>query len=343
MKQFCLCVVMALAVEWGLVSGQTPGAHIVKLDPALDEIVSTGAKVEVLKDDYFGMIATPLWMQDGQTGYLLFSDPAANVIYKWTPDGTLSVFLERSGFTGADISKVGSQVSNGRLYFFYVGSSGLTLDRQGRLVFAATGDRNVVRLEKDGTRTVLADRYEGKRLNSPLEVVYKSNGALYITDGTSALRGRDSNPTKELPFEGVYLLKDGKLHLVIEDGGSGIGLSPDEKRLYNGGGRKVMRYDIQQDDTVTNGGVFIDWAANIDRVPTWGPRVGVKTDQKGNVYATGPGGVWIFTPAGKHLGTIPTPEGAVNLAFGDADGKGLYMVSRRSLYRIRVNVPGSRP
>lgn len=341
---FSISALFVVASGLGLVSAQTPtGRAIRRLDPALDAIVSTSAKLELLKGDYFGITEGPLWIQDGASGYLLFSDVGANVIYKWTPDGKLSVFLERSGYTGKDISSVGNIVNNGRLNVATSGSNGITMDRQGRLVFSAMGDRAIVRLEKDGTRTVLADHYEGKRLNSTNDLVMKSNGTVYFTDPPSGLRGGNNSLDKELPFRGVLLVKDGKLQLLDKDphGASpnGIALSPDEKYLYVNGGQKITRYEVQADDTVANGRLFIDMSA--DKAP--GGTDGMKVDQKGNVYCTGPGGIWIISPEGKHLGTILLPESATNIAFGDADSKTLYITALKTLYRIRLNTPGVRP
>ena len=336
-----LAAIMALTLSG---RAQTPGGDsVIRLDPALDTIVAAGAKVEPLKVDYFGLVGKPVWIQEGQNGYLLVGDSAANVVYKWTTDNTLSPFLDRSGYSGKEVATIGAVVNNDRLNVFHVGPTGLALDRQGRLIVAATGDRTLVRVEKDGTRTILADRFDGKRLNSPIESVVKSNGAIYFTDGTAGLRNRDNDATKELPFEGVYLVKDGKVQLLDKElygiNPGGIALSPDEKVLYVAGSRKVLRYDVRADDTIANGRVFVDMTAPQAGMPSL-PRVGVKTDQKGNLYCSGPGGVWILSPGGKHLGTIRTPEAAGSHAFGDADGRTLYIATRRSLYRVRVNIPG---
>jgi gluconolactonase len=271
----------------------------------------------------------------------LFSDTAANAIYKWTPDGQISVFLPTAGFTGTDTSRVGGQSFNGRLYLIVFGPVGITLDNQHRVVYTAHGDRAIVRLEKDGTRTVLADRYEGKRLNSPNDIVGKSDGAVYFTDPPGGLREGARSPEKELPFSGVFLWKEGKLQLLDRSMAfpNGIALSPDEKYLYVNGDRKIMRHEIKPDDTVANGDVFVDMTAD----PLPGGTDGMKVDQKGNVYCVGPGGVWIMSPAGKHLGTIQLPVNAANFAFGDADSKTIYFTARGSLYRIRTKIPGVRP
>ena len=353
MKRLALCALLVLSLGFGLLIAQTASGDIVRLDPALDAIVSPNAKLEIIQGDqaqqpsnffYFGALEGPVWVQEGQNGYLLFCDIPANVVYKWTPDGKVSVFLEKSGFRGTDASNAGMQANNGRLEVIYLGASGLTLDPQGRLVLAGLGGREVTRVEKDGSRTVLADRYEGKRLGGPNDLVVKSDGAVYFTDMTAGMRGRDTSPFRELPFNGVYMVKDGNLRLLEKDPlgivPNGIVLAPDEKYLYVGGSRKILRYDVQSDGTLANGRVFVDMST--ETVP--GGPDGMKVDQKGNIYSTGPGGVWIISPEGKHLGTIRTPEGGVtNFAFGDADAKAIYFTLRRNLARIRMNIPGVRP
>ena len=312
-------------------------------DPALDALVSHKARPELLKGDYFGALEGPVWVDEGRSGYLLFSDMAANAIYKWTPAGQLSLFLDKSGYTGNDINNVGGQYSNGRLHLLNIGSNGLTLDGEGRLIIAGMTDRNITRLEKDGSRTTLADKYEGKRLNSPNDLVVKSDGAIYFTETTSGMRGRDESPARELPYHGVYLLKGGALRLLDKDpqgsAPNGIAFSPDEKILYVNGGMKITAYDVLADDTIANPRLLID--TSIAKTP--GNTDGMKVDRSGNIYFSGPGGVWIVSPQGKHLGTIVTPERVANLAFGDADSKTLYMVGGRSLWRIRVNTAGIRP
>lgn len=334
-----ICFAIGLVLLAARLFGQASG-EIVRLDPKLDEIVPSDAKVEKLAGG-FGFVEGPVWDRKG--GYLLFSDIPANVINKWTPDGKVAVLVKPSGFTGADPSDVGSQNNNGKEVVTLIGSNGLTLDRQGRIVLAAHGDRAVVRLEKDGKRTVLADRYDGKRLNSPNDLVYKADGALYFTDPSAGLRKRDDDPKKELPFNGFYLLKDGQLQLLDKTftTPNGLAFSPGEKYFYvNDTARKlIMRYEVQVNDTIANGQVFIDM--NSDKAP--GVPDGMKVDQKGNVYCTGPGGFWIMSPEGKHLGTVKAPELPANLAWGDADGKTLYLTARTGLYRIRLKIAGIRP
>jgi gluconolactonase len=349
MKKILICALQVIALGVTFVKAQTPQGDVVKLDPALDAVVSPSAKVEIIKGDqvqepskfyYFGSLEGPVWVQDGPNEYLLFCDIPANTIYKWTPDGTVSVFLEKSGFTGADASNAGMQVTLGRLTVIFLGASGLALDPQGRVVIAALAGRNVTRIEKDGTRTVLADRYDGKRLSGPNDLVVKSDGAVFFTDFTAGLRGRDNDPLRELPFNGVYVVKDGQVRLLAKDPEgivpNGIALSPDEKYLYVGGGKKVVRFDLLPDNTVANGHTFVDMTT--ETAP--GAVDGMRVDQKGNIYFTGPGGIWIVSSAGKHLGTIHTPGPVANLAFGDADGRTIYFAGRRNLLRMRVNIPG---
>lgn len=337
MKKF-LMLIFVVAISFNLVSAQAPnGSAIERLDPALDRIVSANAKLELLKADYYGNAEGPVWVRQGQSGYLIFTDISANTIYKWTPDGKISVFLERTGYNSEDTSKlqtagyVGSW--NGRYYPVAFGSNGNTLDTEGRLLWCAQGDRQVVRLEKDGkTRTVLADHFEGKRLNRPNDLVVKSDGWVYFTDPHS------NNPgaANELPSS-VYRVKDGKIELLDKDvQPNGIVFTPDEKHLYVGGG-KIWRYDVQPDGTIAN-------RREINPVGC----DGMKVDMKENIYcATGAShGVRILTPEGKHLGTILTPQdgiGPTNLAFGDPDGKTLYITIKRTLARIRLNAVGFRP
>ncbi|HWB99206.1 MAG TPA: SMP-30/gluconolactonase/LRE family protein [Bryobacteraceae bacterium] len=305
--------------------------HIAKVAPALDQIVSSNAKIDKLGGG-FGFVEGPVWIH---AGYLLFSDIPNNVIRKWMPDGKLSVFREHSGFSG-------SAAPGGGL----IGSNGLTLDKQGRLILCEHGNRRVELLDmKTGKVTVLADRYQGKRLNSPNDAVVKSDGSIYFTDPPYGLAKEDADPQKELKFNGVYRLSQGKLQLLYQDLSrpNGIAFSPDEKYLYvgNSDAAKKMwtRFEVQADGTIANGKLFFD----VTRETADGLPDGLKVDSKGNVYCSGPGGVWIFSPAGKHLGTIQPPEVPANVAFGDADGKTLYMTARTGLYRVRLNVAGTRP
>lgn len=329
--------------------------EVMRNDPAMDEVVGPNPKVFKLAEG-FKFTEGPIWVnKDG--GYLLFSDPNSNTIYKYKPNGNdegrLEVFLTPSGYSGNDIAEYGQP-----------GSNGLTLDKQGRLSIDQHGNHRVVRLEADGSQTVLADTYNNKRLNSPNDLVYRSDGTLFFTDPPFGLPKFFEDSRKQLPFSGVFSLYKGKLQLVSKDltGPNGIAFSPDEKYLYVGNwpraitglkprsdedpvseigekGKVIMRYEVQADGTLRNGSVFFDFtsAAGEDGLD------GIKVDQKGNLYVSAPGGIWVISPAAKHLGTIVTPRHAHNFAWGDADGKTLYLCARSGLYRIRLNIAGIRP
>lgn len=336
-------IFVAMSVFVAPVRAQAPpanGVSIERLDPALDALIPLGARPEIVKSDYFGWLEGPAWVQQG--GYLLFSDVAANRIYKWTPSGELSTFLERSGFTGTDTAQAGMDVNNGRMYVITLGSNGITVDNDGRVVFAAHGDRAVKRVEKDGKVTVVADRLEGKRFSGPNDLVYRTDGVLYFTDFYGGVRGGATSPLRELTYEGLYSFMNGTLQLLDKNplGGApnGLALSPDEKYLYVGAGANILRYETRPDGSLTNRQVVIDMS--LEKVP--GAADGMKVDRNGNIYTTGPGGVWVISPEGKHLGTIKFP-GVANLAFGDADGKTIYFMARRDLYRLRVSVGGEPP
>ena len=316
---------------------------IVRLDPALDELVSPDAKVELVKGG-FGFTEGPVWVQKGKEGYLLFTDIPGNVIWKLTPDGKASVYLSHVGYSGPEVWRWGTIFNNGFdrsdpkfEEFPLIGADGLTLDRQGRLIVATFAGRSLMRIEKNGKRTVLADRYEGKRLNCPNDVVVKRDGAIYFTDMYCfTLRGND--PRRELLFNAVFMWKSGKLTLLVKDMAStnGLAFSPDERYLYVNGGGVVNRYEVLHDGTVGNGKLFVD----LRKAPGRGGVDGLRVDTKGNLYETGPGGVWIISPEGKHLGTIRVPEVATNIGFGEADRKTLFIAARTSIYKIRVNTPG---
>jgi gluconolactonase len=305
--------------------------EIVRIDPAIDAIVGANPKIVKLAEG-FKFTEGPIWVRDG--AYLLFSDPNSNIIYKYTKDGQLSVFRQPSGYDGADIAEYGQP-----------GSNGLTLDKQGRLTINEHGNHRVTRLEKNGQLVVLADRYEGKRLNSPNDLVYKSDGALYFTDPPFGLPKFFDDPRKELPFSGVFRIADGKLQLVSKDlkGPNGLAFSLDEKYFYlsdwDEQKKVVMRYEVKADGTLATGEVFFDMTS----APGDDALDGVKVDQQGNLYVSGPGGLWVLSSAGKHLGTISAPKHVHNMAWGDEDGKTLYLCGRSALYRMRLNVAGVRP
>jgi len=305
------------------------GGTVTKLDPALDKVFAPGTTVEKLADG-FGFCEGPVWMPDGT---LLFSDPNTNVIYRWSETAGITTFRTNSGYAGADIGR-----------YHQPGSNGLAIDREGRLTICQHGNRRIVRLEKDGTETVLADRYEGKRLNSPNDLVYRSDGTLYFTDPYFGLPGLDKDPARELKWSGIYCWKDGRLTLLDTglDGPNGLAFSPDEKYLYVGNwdpARKwLMRYDVKKDGTLGPGKVFFD----LTSAPGEEALDGLKVDAAGNIFVSGPGGVWVISPKGKHLGTLVAPQLPANFAWGDADAKTLYLAARSGLYRVRVETAGTR-
>ena len=306
------------------------GYRVTRADPDLDTILEPGAPLERVAGG-FEFTEGPVWTADGA---LLFSSPNTNHIYRWSPRGHVTVFRSHSGYTGADIGR-----------FAQPGSNGLTFDPQGRLTICQHGNRRVLRVEPHGDVTVLADRYQGKRLNSPNDLVYRSDGTLFFTDPPFGLPGGADDAEKELPFSGVFAVRDGVVRLVADGvaGPNGIALSPDERHLYVGNwdpaATVVLRYDVAADGSLSGERVLIDLtdAEGEDAID------GIKVDRNGTLYVCGPSGIWILTADGRHLGTLHLPESPHNLAWGDADGRGLYITALTSIYRIRTRVAGVRP
>ncbi len=308
-----------------------PVVKIVRLDPELDKLLAPDVKVEKLAGG-FEWSEGPVWNK--KDGYLLFSDIPNNRIVKW--DGkAASDYLKPAGYT-ASAAFTGKEP----------GTNGLTYDAQGRLIACAHGDRVVVRLENDGKqRTVLAGKFEGKRLNSPNDLVYKSNGDLYFTDPPYGLPKGVDDPAREMNYCGVYRLgKGGLLTLLTKEvtRPNGIAFSPDEKTLYVASSDPDkaiwMSYPVKADGTLDKGKVFFDataWAK--EKRP--GLPDGLKVDKSGNLWATGPGGVLIFAPDGKHLGTIDTGVPTANVGFGD-DGSTLYITANHELLRVKTGTKG---
>lgn len=305
---------------------------IERLDPALDSLIAPDAVIDQLADG-FSWTEGPVWRASGR--YLLFSDIPRNTIYKWREDVGLSVFLRPAGYTG--VNPPGREL----------GSNGLTFDANDSLVMADHGNRQIARLnEATFTKAVLADRYEGKRLNSPNDLVFRSNGDLYFTDPPYGLDRQNDDPAKELPHNGVYrLTPSGALTLLTTELGfpNGIAFSPDEKTLYvaNSDAAKPiwMAYDVQPDGTLSRGRVFFD-ATTFVRAGAKGLPDGMKVDRSGNLFATGPGGVLIVSPDGRHLGTIATGQPTANCAFGE-DGSTLYITANDRLLRVRLLTKGA--
>lgn len=315
-----------------------------RLDPSVDQLLSSSTLLEKVATGFNKWTEGPVWTREGS---LLFAEIPSNSIIKWVPGQSASVFMHPSGYKGSD-PYPGPEP----------GSDGMTMDAEGRVTVAGHAGRTVWRLESVNPAaqvTVLADSYQGKKFNSPNDLVYKKDGSLYFTDPPYGLPTQsDSDPLKELEINGVYRIpaarqqKPGappdrnKLQLVIKDLArpNGLAFSPDEKFLYvaESGKKLWMRYRVQPDGSVTDGTVFLD--ASSDSA-VGGPD-GLRVDKKGNIYGSGPGGVWIISPEGKHIGTIKVPERVSNVAWGDKDGKSLYITASTSIYRMKVKIPGDR-
>lgn len=304
--------------------------RVTRLDPAIDEIIDKDAVIETLAEGFvFG--EGPVWVKELAGGSLLFSDPNQNVIHRWSPSDGVTIFRTKSGYTGADIG-----------LYRQPGSNGLALDNMGRLTICEHGNRRVTRLEPNGAITTLAARFEGKRLNSPNDLVYRSDNTLYFTDPPFGLPKFHDDPRRESPHTGVYCLREGVLRLVSDQltGPNGLAFSPDEKYLYVANwdtSRKVlMRYEVAADGSLSAGEVFF----NMTNAPGEEALDGVKVNRAGDVFVSGPGGIWIISPSGTHLGTIETPNLPANFAWG-GDGHDLYLTARSALYRLRVKAGGT--
>lgn len=303
---------------------------VVREDSRLDALVSAEAPIEVLASG-FEWAEGPIWFSDG--GCLLFSDIPRNSIHRWSEADGLTLWMQPSGYTG--VTDYGAEP----------GSNGLTRDRQGRLVLCEHGDRRVSVLTAGGGKLTLADRYQGKRLNSPNDVVFKSDGAMYFTDPPYGLPNRWEDPLRELDFCGVYRLSpDGELSLLTAEMSrpNGLAFSPDEKTLYvaNSDPERAiwMAYDLQQDGSLGTGRVFADVTAMYGVLP--GLPDGMKVDQHGNLFATGPGGVHVYDPSGELLGRIDPGVATANCAWGE-DGATLFLASDMYVCRIRTKTRGA--
>lgn len=309
----------------------TGQGKFVRLDPRFDRLAPSHAKVEKIADG-LQWVEGPVW--DRKDNALLFSDIPTNSVFKWKEGKGIGLFLKPSGYTGAAPFK-GKEP----------GSNGLAFDAKRRLILAEHGDRRISRLEKNGKKTTLVDRYQGKRINSPNDLVFKSNGDLYFTDPPFGLAGGFDDSQKELPFQGVYRFStDGKLTLLIKDikAPNGIAFSPDEKTLYVSDvdftRSAWLTYDIKTDGTVGNGRVFFE-ASRWKQPPFFGPD-GMKVDRDGNLFAARPGGISVFAPDGTHLGSIEIGGPTSNVAWGD-DGSVLYITAGSALYRVKLSTTGA--
>lgn len=288
----------------GLVAAGLGGVHMV--DASEKDARSTYFTSDVVKiAGDFQFTEGPVWHRDG---YLLFSDIPANKIYKSDGDSSKEVWRADSG-----------------------NSNGLTFDREGRLVACEHGNRRVSRTEKDGSITVIADTYEGKKLNSPNDCVVRSDGMIFFTDPPYGLAGRP----KELDFHGVYRIMPGSQPVLLADDfdrPNGLAFSPDEKKLYiaDTTGAHVRVFDVASDGTVSGGNVLAD----VD-----GPD-GLKVDTKGNLYVTATDGIAVIDPSGKRVYTLECPERPANNAIGGADSLTLYITARSGFYKVRMVIPG---
>jgi gluconolactonase len=293
------------------------------VDGDLSGILPADARLERVAGG-FEFTEGPVWTRDGA---LLFSSPNTNAIYRWNRDGAVTVFRPKSGYAGVDIGR-----------HHQPGSNGLTFSPDGLLTICQHGNRRVIRVNPHGDTTVLADRYEGKRLNSPNDLVYRSDGTLYFTDPPFGLPGVFDDADKELEFSGVFYVRDGRVLLGTDEleGPNGLAFSPNERYLYVGNwdpGRKVvMRYDVRDDGSLADGTVLYDMTG----APGEDAIDGLEVDRAGNLYVCGPGGVWVLSAEGDHLGTMRLPEAPHNLAWGDDDGRTLYITALTSVYRLRL-------
>lgn len=320
---------------------------ITRLDPELDRIIAPDAHLDLLGDS-FGLIKGLQWIDDGKGGYLIVSDLISNVLYKVAPDRKVSAWLTKAGYTGADISHAGTQTMRGRAFVLLVGSSCSLLDGQGRLVWCANNDRSLMRLEPDGSRTVLASGSEGKRFSGPNSIAIRKDGGIYLTDNDFGLRDAGDNPDKQMP-NAVWLVRDGKPPLKILDrdalGGlpDGVALSPDEAWLYLSAESLLKRYQVKPDGGLGTGEVIGQGDGIGD---------GIAADRNGNIFSTGGfgrGRIRIMSASGKLLGFINLPVSSEeprkricsdNVAFGGPDGKTLYIAACQALFKIPVLTAG---
>ena len=306
--------------------------EIIRLSPEIDDLIDKDAKIEVLADGFI-WAEGPVWVKDEKGGHLLFSDIPRNSVMKWREGVGVDLFLKPSGYTGA--SDYGNEP----------GSNGLLLDSKGRLVSCEHGDRRISVMSEKGGKMTLVNNYQGKRLNSPNDACFHSNGDLYFTDPPYGLPKRYNDPRRELDFCGVYRLsKSGKLTLLTKEmtRPNGIAFSPDEKTLYVAQSDPKAaiwkKFPVKEDGTLGKGELFYDATKNVGKLP--GLPDGLKVDSKGNVWATGPGGVLIFTPEGKLLGRISSGEKTANCGWGN-DGSVLYLTADMYICRIQTKIKGA--
>ena len=305
---------------------------IERKDPAFDAIIPKEATLEIIAGG-FDWSEGPVWVTEKDGGHLLFSDIPKNMIWKWSAKDGLKEFLKPSGYTGTE-KFTGKEP----------GSNGLALDKQGKLILCQHGDRRLSRLV-DGKFVTLVDKFEGKRLNSPNDLTFKKNGDIYFTDPPYGLPDQMKDKGKELDFQGVYrLTPKGELTLLTKEmtRPNGIAYSPDEKTLYvaNSDPDSAIwkAFPVKEDGTLDAGKVFFDTTQLVKEKKPGLPD-GMKVDRAGNIFATGPGGVFVFDKTGKHLGTLATGVPTANVGFGD-DGSTLYITADKNLVRVKTTTKG---
>lgn len=326
-------VVGAVLAAGAIAQGPPPQAppekvttpSIMRMDPTLDAIIAPGAQLEKVADG-FVFTEGPMW----RDGHLWFSDVVGNKMYSMTPDGKYTVLIDHSG--GLESYPAGQSK----------GSNGMVTTKDGRVLMTQHGIRRIAQLDAALKQTTFLDNFEGKKFNSPNDLVYAPDGSLWFTDPPYGLTGQDRDPAKEAPFNGVYRYANGKLTAVIKDlrRPNGIGFTKDGKTLYVSNSGPLMyveKYSVLPDGTVSQGTIFIDYPMRGGDVPD-----GLKLDSADNLWTTGPGGIRIISPAGKVLGQIKLPETAANLAWADG-GKTLYITDSTSIYRLKVATPGAMP
>ena len=330
---------MLIAIKaTGFGQNTTNFAHIGRIDrfeQALNQLIEKDSKIEVLCGG-FEWSEGPVWINEPKNkfgGYILFSDIPNNVVMKWQEGTGASVYMNPAGYTG--VADYGREP----------GSNGLALDSQGRLILCEHGDRRISVVTKGGGKITLADRWQGKRLNSPNDLAIRKNGDIYFTDPIYGLPQRANDPMREIDFCGVYRLEgDGTVTVQYKDMSrpNGIGFSPDHNILYvaNSDGRDPVwrAFPVKKDGNLGKPKVFFD-SSKDDRVPRSGGD-GLKVDYKGNVFATGAGGVLILSPEGELLGRLVTGESIANVAWGN-DGSVLYLTSDMYLCRIKTKTRGA--
>jgi gluconolactonase len=344
LKKIALLMLAALAAPWAgstlalaapiTVNAPAPGTKIARLDPALDKLIAPGTAIRKLATG-FVFVEGPLW----HDGALWFSDLRGNRMYKATPDGKITMLIDHAG--GLQSFPAGA---NG-------GSNAMVEDRDGTVLMNQHGARRIVRIGKDLKITPFLEKYQGKRLNSPNDLIFGPDGALWITDPPYGFfdparpnADLDKAKGKEIPFNGVYRYKDGKLTAAITNltRPNGIGFSPDGRKLYVSNTEPAMQihvYDVAPDGKLSNDRIFADLTkAKGEGVPD-----GLRIDAMGNIWASGPGGIRIFNPAGKLLGQIQLPEVAANVTFGGPDRKTVYIMGSTSIYTFPALVAGEQP